>query len=659
MSLPHLHIDFETRSLIDLREVGAYRYAQDPSTDVWCMAWRLGKGKIHLWEREDGRLPLPVQQHLEKDGRVYCWNAGFERSIWREIMVRRYGWPAVPLVQWGDTMARAASLGLPLKLGQCAPIFGLEKDGDGNRLALRMAKPRRIEEDGTVVWWDVPEKRERLGEYCIQDVEVESTIGHALGPLPPDERQVWEVDQRINDRGVKIDVDLARKAKRIVVLEERRVNRRIRELTDEEVRRVSDHNGIRQWINTQGVKTKTVKRAWLEEVLGNGASLPGDVREVLQLRLDAGRSSTAKLDRFMSVPLLDTLRAHGLLTYHGAATGRWAGRLIQPQNLPRGDWDADDEVLLELIAGGHRELIRLIYGPPLQAVASILRGLIIAGDGRLLYSVDYKSIEAVVVAWLAGEERLLEVFRTHGLAYEDMATGLYGVDLHDVTKSQRALGKVGVLGCGYQMGAETLQRQAKEQHGLELSLAVCQQIVDTYRQRYYRIPQLWYEFQDRCMEAVRNPGTRIPVAAGKLAFQVRGAFLWMQLPSGRELAYARPHIAMKPMPWDPEDIRPAVRVWHLSSYTYQWTTRDLYGGLLAENATQAVARDVMSEAMVELELENPRYDPILTVHDEILSEGPPDGSVEEIVDTMTRRPAWAQDCPIRAEGWSGRRYKKD
>jgi len=292
------------------------------------------------------------------------------------------------------------------------------------------------------------------------------------------------------------------------------------------------------------------------------------------------------------------------------------------------------------------DLIAALYGPPLEVVASALRGMFISPPGRDLIGVDYSSIEARVLAWLAGQEDLIEMFFRGADVYVDMARAI-GSD-------NRQLGKVVVLGAGYGMGRRTFRSHAQS-WGLDLSEEEAAQAIDAYRAKNHRIRSWWYDLERAALRAVDEPGERISVGP-YASFQQRGGFLWLRLPSGRELAYAFPSIVWSETPWGEE--KPAVQIWNVNSYTRQWDARTLYGGLIAENATQAVARDVMAEAMVRLEA-HPTYDPVLTVHDEVVCEVDRDkGSVDEMVEIMVELPEWATGLPVAAEGWRGTRYRK-
>lgn len=654
----NVSIDFETRSTIDLRQVGVYRYAEEPTTDVWCMAYKVEDEPVDIWiEGEDP----PEWVFYRGDPRVFAWNAGFERTIWNRILAKRYGWPHLPLEVWCDTAAAAAYLSLPRALEKAALVLlpeEYQKDMAGSRLCGQMSRPRKIREDGTPIWWDDPKKLRGLYAYCKQDVVAEHAIKGKVWPAFTDaEMRVWRMDQRMNERGVLVDVRAARGAQAIARETESIISQQMSLLTGGEVDAVTNTGDLLKWVRSKGVPTNTVKREWVEEALRSG-NIKRCVRDVLQLRYDGGKSSVAKLNKFIGVASLTDDRARGTLFYYGADTGRWAGRLIQPQNLPRGEipLDMDDDLLWSLIGNGDRETLEILYGPPMTVISSALRGLLVAAPGHDLIAVDYSAIEARVLAWLAGEERLLQIFRTHGKVYEDMASQIFGIPLEEVTKEQRAHGKVGVLGCGYQMGWETLQGHA-EGYGMRLTEEEARRIVEGYRGANPAIRRFWSDLNAAAIMAVAQPGTEH--FAGRVSLRVEGWFLKMRLPSGRELFYASPRLVQRPLPWNPERTQTCAQIWHVNSTTKQWSPRVLYGGLLAENATQAVARDVMVDGMFATQSAGP-YNLLLTVHDEIVLEVPTDqGSLQDVERLATTLGPWADGLPISAEGWRGKRYRKD
>jgi DNA polymerase len=375
----------------------------------------------------------------------------------------------------------------------------------------------------------------------------------------------------------------------------------------------------------------------------------GDVAQALTLRTDAGKSSVAKIETMLEAVCKDG-RIRGLLLYHGAATGRWAGRLVQPQNFPRGDVK-DPERYIPLVYSKDYDAIDT-QEPILSVISSLLRGMLVAEDGHRLIAADFAAIEARVLAWLANEELLLETFRDGGDVYKVMASKVYGVAPGDVNKDQRQVGKMAILGLGYGMGAKKFTDSCAKA-GIELSDDQAKAVVQLYRNTNRQITAFWSALNSAVIRAVKEPGSVHNV--GAIKYTSRGGYLWCVLPSKRPLAYAKPKVVERETPWG--TTNEAVSFEGMDSFTKKWERHDLYGGLLAENVTQAVARDIMADAMVRLE--NKGYPLILSVHDEVVAEVPDGfGSVAEFESLMCQVPDWAVGCPIDAEGYESTRYRK-
>ena len=669
-----LSIDLETRSTVDLRTSGTYPYAAHASTDVWCMAWAVAGEEPKLWVPGDP-FPEEIIEHIAWGGPLRAWNAPFERIMWNLLLVPRYHFPEVPLDQWVCTMAEALSVGLPGALGKAAKVLGVsDKDDKGRRLMLQMSKPRkRRKSDGDALgpfWWDDEERRERLYEYCRQDVRVEMECAASLRRLSKAERRVWLMTERMNDRGVALDVPLIRGARKVVETGQALANDRLQELTAGAVDRVTDINGLKAWL-AEFVDIDNLRKDTVRDLLDD--DLPVDVADVLGIRRDFGKSSVKKLDAMLAYGAWDG-RMHGALQYHGAHTGRFAGRGPQPQNLPRGEVIVDD--LLEDIQEGDYAFLAL-DNPPAVAVSSALRKMFVAGEGRLFYAADFAQIEARVLAWLAGQDDLVEAFARGSKIYEEMAASIYDVPVGAVTPQQRQVGKNCILGAGFQCGPRRFAEMVQEQSGVVLDRGARDDkgnllpgevdmaekaIKQGYRAKYDRIPALWYELQDAAMQAVQDEGAVVRTADGRIRYTYRNQFLWCRLPSGRLIAYPLPAIRMQRSKIVNEftgEVTYTARRPTLTAATVhngQWVRRGMYGGLLTENVVQAIARDVMVEAM--LRLEETGYTPVLTVHDETVCEVKPDADFEKFMELMIEVPDWAAGLPVKAEGWRGRRYRK-
>jgi DNA polymerase len=361
------------------------------------------------------------------------------------------------------------------------------------------------------------------------------------------------------------------------------------------------------------------------------------IKQVLRLRQDGAKSSTAKYEAMVNAANADD-RMRGLLMYHGAATGRWSGRLVQPQNFPRPQKKQAE--LDEIIAKLKADEDVSEYGAGTVLASDLLRSMLIAEDGHRLMFADYSAIEARVLAWIAGQTDLVETFRKGGDVYKEMASAIYNVNVESVTDGQRQVGKMAILGCGYGMGGKRFAEQCATM-GINIDEDEAKRIVSVYREKNNRIAQYWRDSENDFVEMVKGAG--------------RVGSVELPLPSGRSLTYHNPRIIQRETPWGA--MRDTAQVDTLNSVTRQWVSQIIWGGLLTENVVQATARDLMATAMMALELKG--YNVILSVHDEIICEVPDDfGSLEEMIEIMTRVPAWADGCPVNAEGKEGKRYRK-
>ena len=631
-------IDFETRSAVDLRKTGVYKYASDPSTDIWCMAYKAPwSDDVQVWLPSD-ELDTRLAGWIIGGGLLSAWNANFERTIWNEIMTERYEWPPTKIKQWRCTMAQASAMGLPRALGQAASVLGVEeqKDKAGAALMLRMARPRKVNADGSYTWWNTKDKIDTLVAYCIQDVKTELSVAATLNDMPDSERRLYQLDQRINDRGVKVDLDLIERVSKLANSASENIDAEIKRLTNGHVKAATNAMDLTAWLRSYGLQVKSVDKQTVTRMLGMEKLHP-IIKQVLRLRQDGAKSSTAKYEAMVNAANADN-RMRGLLMYHGAATGRWSGKLVQPQNFPRPQKKQAelDEISAKLKA--NEDVSE--YGAGTVLASDLLRSMLIAEDGHRLMFADYSAIEARVLAWIAGQTDLVETFHKGGDVYKEMASAIYNINVENVTDGQRQVGKMAILGCGYGMGGKRFAEQCATM-GINVDEDEAKRIVSVYREKNDRIAQYWRNSENEFVEMVKGAG--------------RVGSVGLPLPSGRLLTYHNPRIIQRETPWGA--MRDTAQVDTLNSVTRQWVSQIIWGGLLTENVVQATARDLMATAMMALELKG--YNVILSVHDEIISEVPDDfGSLEEMIEIMTRVPAWADGCPVNAEGKVGKRYRK-
>lgn len=438
-------IDFETRSAVDLRKTGVYKYAADPSTDIWCMAYKAPwSDDVLVWQPGD-EVDAYLEDWIRAGGLLSAWNANFERTIWNNIMVGRYQWPDTRINQWRCTMAQASAMGLPRSLGQAAAVLGVEeqKDKTGAALMLRMARPRKVNADGSYTWWNTKDKVEALVAYCRQDVRTELSVAATLNEMPDSERRLYQLDQRINDRGVKVDRDLIERVSKLANSASENIDAEIKRLTNGQVKAATNAMDLTAWLRGYELNVTSVDKQTVARMLSIDGLHP-IIKQVLKLRQDGAKSSTAKYDAMLNAADADD-RMRGLLMYHGAATGRWSGKLVQPQNFPRPQKKQDE--LDAIIAKLKADEDVSEHGAGTVIASDLLRSMLIAEDGHRLMFADYSAIEARVLAWVAGQNDLVETFRKGGDVYKEMASAIYNVSVESVTDAQRQVGKMAILGC--------------------------------------------------------------------------------------------------------------------------------------------------------------------------------------------------------------------
>lgn len=657
------YLDFETRSGADLKEVGAHLHVTHPWAGIWCIGYAFDDGRVSCIRPEDW---YDLARYVDENTVFVAHNAQFEWQVWNELLVL-YGANPLPIERFRCTMAAGYAMALPGSLDDLSAALGIAegKDQAGGRLAVQMSKPREIVvKDGveTPIWWDTPEKRARLEAYCKQDVVVEREVFKRLRPLPEQEQRLWCLDAKINDRGIFVDEPAAKTALAIVQREQVEENAKIWHLTDGEINGPSEVKRMTEWIRARGVDIPSLAKQDVIDTLAT-ADLPPLVREVIEIRQTFAKTSTAKVEKMLSNRGADG-RLRGLLQYHAANTGRWGGRRIQPHNLPRPSIEQKDieeilEALSTMPAEQAREYIRVFHGPPLAKVADCLRGLLRAEPGHVLTAGDFANIEGRMLAWLAGETWKLDAFRSFDAGtgpdlYLVAAARIYHKDVQSLNKKspERQIGKIAELALGFQGGVGAFQSMAKN-YGLKVSDTEADEIKKAWRFAHPHTKQYWYDVEAAAVRAIENPGLVFKAGASYAAvrFRVVGSFLWCALPSGRALCYPYPSLHEYESEWGPKkEIR-----YKSTGLNYQWGHTSTYGGSLVENITQAVARDVLAEAIVRLD--EAGWPVICHIHDEIVAETQP-GGLSEYLGLMKQTPTWAAGLPIAVEGWQGVHYRK-
>jgi DNA polymerase bacteriophage-type len=658
--------DFETASQCDLKKCGAWRYAEDPTTEVLCLNWKV-KGDRASWVPG---LPIDDLYALAEDPNAIfvAHNAQFEKAIWRNIMVPIYGLPDIPNERWIDTMASCAYKNIPLGLDEAARVLQLEtqKDMDGSKLTLACSK---LGKDG----YYAPRDINRIVDYCFTDVDAEEELHERVGNLSRDERRVWLLDQKINERGIKIDLDFVDAAQRIVDDASVPLLAEFKEITGG--LKPTQRAKYLEFLSDNGLKLSDMKKDTVEEYLDGDTAqfafdgLPPEIERSLRIRQLTGGAAIKKLSTMRSMACADD-RARGLLQYHGAGPGRWAGRLLQPQNFPRGtidkikDMNMVDLIVNAILSGDH-EYVRAMVGEPIEVVTSGLRHALIAEKGHKFVSGDFAGIEARVVLALAGQHDKAALMAAGADVYIDMALRIYNQPLFDVTNKMlcdkfkaehpewRQDGKNSVLGCGFRMGAVTFRSRYCPNQPIEFA----QNVIRAYREDWApEVPKLWKGLEVAARETVWSG---LPHEAYGVEFRMEGEWMTARLPSGRKLHYFHAEQCRQEMPWSTEDDPDVRATWrYYAKKNGKWVAIYMHGGVIAENVVQALARDLMVDSMFKCEAENMPI--VLTVHDEILAEVQSCISKKTLHQIMEDTPKWGLDLrvPVSVESWEGDRYRK-
>lgn len=761
-------IDFETRSRVNLKTHGTWVYAIDPSTEVMCISWRCGdeKGFWHMGHTDqikklktkieraknlrdrakqqarrdnyqdqidqmrddiedlrESPVPTRLFELIAEGTLVEAHNAFFERCIWQHICVERMGWLEIGEDQWRCSAAKAAMHAIPRSLEEATKEMcpHEEKDLEGRQVMLKLckpAKPTKAEPDRK--WHEEASDLRILWAYCEQDTKSEEALSESLIDLPDRELQLWQMDQRMNLRGFYCDHDLAHKAIALAKETQANLNGDLATATHGSIEKATQRTAIRAWLKGKLGFDPGGTGAPVLEALMLG-DLSAEVREVMQIVLGANKTSVKKYQAMLDRSDPVDHRIRDMMMYHGAGTGRWAGKGVQPHNFPRGfskDMEADCAMVL---VSNLRDLLLLMEysaSEVMELLSWILRGALCAPDGRILYVADYAAIEARVLVWLANDQAALQVFRDGKDIYKDMATAIYNIPYSEVESEHRRMGKQAILGLGYQMGApkfwDTIAGYEPEYKGVGMNkdwveftckpgdvilkalhtaakrvgdetledrlkygwtinddnkafllrsipdqdmreqayrFMFVRDVVIKYRTKYDTVKTMWSDQNKAAIAAVEDRGSR-QTANNVTWWCDNNDFLRCTLPSGRDLFYRKPHIKKNKFG------NPALNYWSVDAVTKKFWETSTYGGKLVENITQAVARDLMADAMLLLD-KHPTYDLLASVHDELICEADQgSGDVKEFENLMATVPAWAQGCPVKAEGWSGMRYRK-
>ena len=651
-----LHIDLETYSSVDIKKAGLYKYVQSPDFQILLFAYAFDWGPVEIIDCACGeQIPESIIAMLgDPDVTKMAHNAAFEIYSLNKFFHS-------PVCQWHCTMVHSLYCGFPASLDAVGRAMQLPEDrrkmGVGKQLIRYFCVPcapttrnggrtRNLPRHDRAKW-------RLFKDYCRRDVATEMEICRRLEkyPVPEQERQNWILDQYINMAGVKMDLDLITGALELHGKISSELSGKARKLTG-----LDNPNSVAQlkkWVEeNSGMELESLDKATVAEMLADrdGEEL---VKEVLKIRKELGKTSVKKYEAMMACVCGDG-RIRGLLQFYGASrTGRFAGRLVQVQNLPR-NYMENLDLARSLVKRKQPEAVKAVYGDVPDLLSQLIRTAFIPGEGCRFIVADFSAIEARVLAWLAGEEWRLDVFRTHGKIYEASASAMFGVPIEKIKKGNpeyalRSKGKVAELALGYQGGAHALVSMGALSMGL--SEEELPDIVSRWRKSNRRIQDFWYAVENNAVDTVQH-GTVHTMPKG-ISFYRDRDYLFVRLPSGRELFYYRPELLTNAYG------RSAVGFYGTSQATRKWELTETYGGKLTENIVQAVARDLLCSAMMNLYRAG--YAIRFHIHDEVILEVPEESgkSLGEAIKLMCTLPEWAEGLPLDAAGFEGYYYRKD
>lgn len=639
-------------------------YSQHPTTEIYLLAFAYNNGPIipikfypwlqEPWSKDTCAKIQEIEARVREGAEFHAHNAFFERCMWANIMVPRFFVEPIPLRQWRCTAAKMAAHALPRSLEKAALALELksQKDMEGSKLMKKVANSTG----------PIPaDMHERMNQYCMQDVAVEREADLKIPDLTDKEQRVWFLDQYINDTGVMIDRPACKKAVEVINIETERLTNQLKELTNGEISAGTQTVAIRNYLARNGVVLENLQKKTVSDTIKGAEE---KVRRVLELRQQLSLTSNAKYNSFLSVCSNDG-RVRDTLVYHGASTGRWTGKLVQLQNLVKpSSEDFDNQGPVSILVNSGYEGMSTFFGDQvLNTLSSCIRGMLIPTVGYEMFITDFAAIEARVVMWLADEQVGIKMFEEGDKdpsipdIYVKTAWKIFNnKTLVKKNKKERQVGKQTVLGCGFGMGIPKFQETCDKysvdlgprtvtlsRQGEDVRVSpLAQDAVNGYRSMFSKVVDFWYALEEGAKRAVLGHPTQV----GKVVCYVEGEFLYIKLPSGRNLAYHRPKITGDRVTFMAEN-----------SVTKRYSVETTWGGTLVENVTQAVARDLMVESMLHLASTGFRI--LFTVHDELVVEAPRGTKSEKDVLQIVRTvPTWAKGCPVNAECEKAERYKK-
>ena len=641
-----LAADIESFSDVDLVKCGVYAYADSPAFEILLFAYSFDGGETQIIDLAQGeKFPAEVEEAIfDVSVTKTAYNANFERTC----LSKHFG-RYIPPESWHCSAVQAAMLALPRSLEDVGRVLGLDeqKMKEGKELIRYFCvpcKPTKANGGRTRnLPCHAPEKWELFKTYCKRDVDVEKSIRRKLHnfPIPESEMELYRLDQRINDRGVLVDMGLVEQAIACERLHKEVVTKRAYELTG-----LENPNSVAQlkgWLGDMGMEAESLSKKAVAEMI---AETDGEVEELLRLRLLMAKTSVKKYEA-MERSVCSDGRVHGMLMFYGAnRSGRWSGKNVQIQNLPKNDIP-DLELARNLVKQRRFEDIELLYDSTPNVLSELIRTAFIPKPGCRFVVADFSAIEARVMGWLSGEEWVLDVFRGDGKLYEMTASRMFGIPMAEIGKGspERAKGKVASLACQY--GGSTGALVSMGALDMGLTEDELPPLVAAWRKANPHMVQFWWDVDAAAIKAVTE---KQKTKVGRIIFEYKSGILFITLPSGRKLSYVKPRMAVNKFGRD-------GLTYEGISENKKWSRIETYGPKLVENIVQGTARDLLAEAM--LRVEEKGYPIVMHCHDEIIAEVPEDtGSVDEMCEIMAVQPEWAEGLPLRADGYQCSFYQK-
>lgn len=670
-----LHLDYETFSRADLKETGSHRYAEDESTDFTSVAYSGPTGPVHLWcpwasvpeqalrairEQADQGAQIHVGLHAPEllrkamdDQKILigAHNAQFERVITNGNAGDLHDLPFLDIERFKCSMASAAVYGLPHGLDDASKAIGSYPKKANDAWAMRyFSKPRKDGSRPTPT--DEPDRFVKLALYNIDDVKAERDLASKIPAITPQEEQVYFLDQKINERGVLVDLESVKNMQFLIDT--------YREVLVDLCRKATGFNptqngAISAWIRANGYAALPDLQAPTVAELLERDEVPGNIKEVLRIYSTYAGKAVSKYES-MPLAVCKDGRLRGLFKYYGAGPGRWSSHIVQLHNLLR-PLINDPDVAIDLARLRSLSAFMDMYElDPMKVIASCTRGMLVSAPGNDFISFDFSQIEAIIRTWLAGDESMLQVFREGRVkSYKVQGSKMFGMPIDQIVdlgeKQLYTAAKIGDLACGFQ-GWEAAVKKMARQMGIKLTLDPAD-IAGRWREANPRVVRLWRDLEDAAIMALEKPGEAYVIPNRRVAFKVVDRWLYMRLPSGRKIAYLDPEVRES----DRDPSRRQVRYMGVDTDTRRWMKVSAYGGKWLQNATEGIGRDFLVNGLQNMEAGG--YETVATVHDQGLFEVPEGfGSMSEASRLMTRELSWADGLPVKADGWRAKRFKK-